>query len=465
MHPSRIRGWFDQRVFLLMVEDWPADFSFYDANALIVPSAYGAGRDAVHYFQRLVSEGRVFGEQSAFTFHHEYVHYIQAMRSLANIWLTGSTVAALQWAPDLRSSLAEADGWPATDSEVYVPEGESLIALNTWRWFNEGDRLTVRNIQESEAELLAQFSGIGSFRFRNYASGVRNSTVTAHFDYLKSRKRGYAEAYLRVEAVLGPLAAAVFPLLSYFAQSMPAERSDSGEYLLVPAEEAFQAALDHLEADADLLASYYHYAYDLHRVEGFALDPARDLVHEFGRKVCESRGWIYNGPELRRRWAKNLAKLGGPFPRKMGGSFTSKIAQVLLKALDLEARYGPMLFIEVWSPPCTKILLKKLPLPAVVVPQDTEDPFVVGVLSSGYWGSEFVHAALLVRALAGATFGILFNGNMGRPPCPHASECPHASARLCNDHFPYPQSWQVCPFPATFAGWFGVELTSFHRQR
>jgi hypothetical protein len=150
-------GWFDPRVFIVFIDKFPDDFSYRDPKAFYMEASELAPKQVVYTRPVLEEVNRVFGEQKAFVFHHEYVHYIQALRSIANIWLLGSFVSTLQWAPEVRRVLAEAKGWPSVDTVFNLPDEQSRITMNTLFWFAaSGDRLSTADIQESEAELLSE---------------------------------------------------------------------------------------------------------------------------------------------------------------------------------------------------------------------------------------------------------------------------------------------------------------------
>lgn len=434
---------------MVFLQKWPEHVDHKDPNAIYWTPP---GSEDVNMVYVSGPGGQPdMGEHSGFVLFHEYVHYLQAVRSLPGMWLVGSCVSMLQWIEEIRRVLAQTRGRPAREAIFELPTVPAAIALNTFQWhYQEGNQLSVGDIQESEAELISQFVGKNAIRFRYYASGVRLSLVTAHFERLRQTKPGYAGAFLKAEAAFGELTPALFPLLAYFSLSMPLKTLTEDGCVPVAAEVAFDAGIKFLQKNKEFVADHYHYAYDLCRKKDFALDPARDRVHEFGQKVCAAHDWIYSDLATRRIWAQNLRGLNEPV--------SNRVALVCEKALALEERYGPILFLEPWSPPCSTILLSELPLPFIFTPGRT--PSELCLHDAGFWGRDFVDAALFVRSMAGATYRAI--GGIVEPTgCPHREICPFAKAALCNDYLPFPATWEECLFPSMFENWFGMDLKSF----
>jgi len=361
------------------------------------------------------------------------------------IGITHDIISLLSSRQDFKEALAQ--GTSGLHLSLRSKHSKAIENLSWYR--HPGTRLSVSHILDSEAELLAQYIGGNIFRFRYYVSGVRMSAVTRHFESIRHEKPGYSEAYLLAESTLGFRAPAVMPLLTYFALSQPIRR-DSGGFNPISPEVAFKVMLEFLANDPECYAEYYHYAYDLYKTRSVALNPEQDPVHRICMRACETQGWEYtNTPKRRREMAESLGTSSWPYAQKIG--------EVVQRALDIERKYGMIVFLEPFNNTAHDALTS-LPSPLVVT--KIHDNGGISYHSSEFWQPEahFMSASLAV-GLGGASFRLL--DTEPRPlSCHHVSSCPHATARLCGEHWPLPHlDWNNCAFPERFAYWFGRRLS------
>jgi len=402
-------------------------------------------------FQR---SGQVISKTNVHTFVHEYCHYLQFLRTVASPMLIWAYLNLVQKAT-LMTQYAKQVGqarirFPVRRDENIHGALKTLLddqaAWEIMKWhYSRPNFLTAGDIREAEAEFNSLLLGKHSFRFKHYR--ISDHFVTIHFRGVNEAAPKYARAYLEAEAALGDFAPSVFPLITYFALSMPFKkysRFNIEAFEPVHPEEAFQAAVDLLKQDPSSGLAYAKYAQNLYQIPRDPR-PSRILEH-FCKKVCKNNGWISPlSRSIREKWIDRLLP---------GSLFTSKLHTVFEKALLLEKEYGE----EIFSDPFTENhqpFLRSIPLPILLSPAGQKLNFHV----DDFWSGDFAQTVHPLHTFMGAAFSLFVSTNVNNR-CPHNS-CRFRGLNLCHGLFTFPDSADACGFPEFIEDWLGVPISAF----
>jgi hypothetical protein len=401
--------------------------------------------------------GRVISETNAHVLVHEYCHYLQFLRTVASpmlIWANLNLVRKAELMIQFTKKIGQTQiRFPIKDDNNIHRTLKTLLddpaVWEILKWhYSRLNYLNANDIREAEAQFNSLMLGKQSLRFRYFR--ISDHPITIHVREENKVRPQYARAYLETESAFGDFAPSVFPLITYFALSMPFKkysRFNIEAFEPVHPEEAFQGATDLLKKDLSSGHTYAKYAQQLYRYRR-DLRPSR-ILKRFCQKVCKNNGWIYpSSRNIRKKWIDRLP------PSSL---FTSQLHMVFDKALMLEKKYGE----EIFSDPFTenhKPLLRAIPFPPLILPDEKKLNF----LADDFWSRDFVQIVPTMLIMMGFALSIFVSTNVNNE-CPHET-CRFQDLNLCHGVLTYPDSADNCGFPDLIEDLWGLTFSKFSKR-
>lgn len=390
----------------------------------------------------------IYGEQSGYLFYHEFIHFLQFLRS----GLLNLTVLLTQ---EFLSDNENLD-YPRLISLGDTPPDYEPHDIDFWKKYflinRRNNLMSGRDIMEADAQLLSIFKGRNTMRYRTYSSTEHPATI--HFRDLHKRQPEYARAFIEAEARLGDVAVSLFPLLAYFSLSLPTHTPVTQIQYIDPVdpEDALRAAVDHLEKNSALIIDYVMYVRRFYEQRSASIEARKDPVHNIGEQICKSNGWHYNGPSERKKIIEELGRRNTPT--------AAQLSQILSLAVDLEMKYGPSIFMEPYNISALKVLTT-IPMASMV---SVGSPVGGKAMfrTSDFWGKPYVMEAGIQKMIMSLVLSLRF-GIQEPNYCPVQQGCPYAHINLCSGFHSYSKKWKQCDFPTLCKMVLGMDLSKLKK--
>lgn len=412
------KGLFDPRFCIIVLQDFPDRINFRDPMSFESLSSesehkdtwrkmtdvfskagyqsskiekYNPLRTSTYYLSPTAYSETVFGEYKGFVFNHEFLHFLQFIRSPATPFFIHAFTELFNWGLQINpQELGEKD--------LPIPDKNAWWFWQVILWYyTRPNFLTASDIKESEAEMMSLMYGKNTMRFKKYMLG---NVVAIHFRELAQQHPRYARAYIEAESALRELVSSLFPLLAYFSLSMPLKSEDNANKNnteIATPEEAFVGAIECLQNNPEIGHEYYFTAYDLYKYSHIDLNAKNCVVKEFCREVCRYKNWTFNSTGKRKHLIDQLDRIDRPF--------TDRISKLLKIAVDIESEYGAIIFLEPYNKTCSRIL-KEIPLPPLLIPQNDFKEF--RILGSDFWGKDYIQDVQFMKLVCDTLLNMIF---------------------------------------------------------